>query len=142
MPRGGDRQVRTKSTAKPVSGPGKLSERTDMMTVSDPNVYGDRKDIESIKAGAPTAKAQPTPNIVQASAPQGKVKGLFDPTDYPNEPVTSGLSVGPGVTPEKTIAGKYDMVNQYMPYLEELAASADASPGLKAIVNYIKVSAQ
>lgn len=141
MPRGGARPVRTMTSAKPVSGPGKLAERTDMKTVSDPNVYGDRKRNEELMSGAPMAKSQPVP-AAKAAVPQRKVKGLFDPTDYPNEPVMSGVSVGAGMTPEKPIAGKYDMVNQYMPMLEELAADQNASPALKALVNYIKVSGQ
>ena len=45
---GGKRPVRTNSQAKPVSGPGALSQRTDMMTASDPNVYGDRKATEEL----------------------------------------------------------------------------------------------
>jgi len=89
---GGPRPVRTNSQPKPVSGPGALSQRTDMMTNSNPNVYGDRKITEELMAGAPMAKQQ------QVSKPT--VTDLFAPTQRPNEPVTAGNPMGAGVGPE------------------------------------------
>ena len=89
---GGKRPVRTKSQAKPVSGPGALSQRTDMVN-SDPNVYGDRKATQELMSSAPMAKAQPVPT----SPP---VTGLFAPTQRPNEPVTTGNPLGPGAGEE------------------------------------------
>jgi hypothetical protein len=89
---GGKRPVRTNSQPKPVSGPGALSQRTDMMTNSDPNVYGDRKATEELMAGAPMAKQQ------QVSKPS--ITDLFAPTQRPNEPVTAGNPMGAGVGPE------------------------------------------
>ena len=89
---GGKRPVRTKTQAKPVSGPGALSQRTDMVN-SDPNVYGDRKATQEIMSGAPMAKAQSVP----APAP---ITSLFAPTERPNEPVTTGNPLGPGAGPE------------------------------------------
>ena len=89
---GGPRPVRTNSQAKPVSGPGALSQRTDMMTNSNPNVYGDRKATEEIMSGAPMAKQQPV-----KSSP---LTELFAPTAKPNEPVTTGNPLGAGAGPE------------------------------------------
>ena len=89
---GGNRPVRTNTQAKPVSGPGALSQRTDMVN-SDPNVYGDRKATQEIMSGAPMAKAQPVPT-------PRPVVGLFDPTQKPNEPVTTGNPMGEGAGPE------------------------------------------
>jgi hypothetical protein len=89
---GGPRTQRTNTQAKPVSGPGALSQRTDMVN-SDPNVYGDRKATQEIMSGAPMAKAQPV------STPR-PVVGLFDPTQNPNEPVTTGNPMGEGAGPE------------------------------------------
>jgi hypothetical protein len=86
---GGKRPVRTNTQAKPVSGPGALSQRTDMMTASNPNVYGDRKATEELMAGAPMERQQPLP----ASPP---LVGLFDPSTRPNDPVTTGNPLGPG----------------------------------------------
>jgi hypothetical protein len=90
---GGKRPVRTNSQAKPVSGPGALSQRTDMMTNSDPNVYGDRKATEQLMSSAPMAKAQPMPTA-------SPITGLFETTQNPNEPVTTGNPMGPGAGPE------------------------------------------
>jgi hypothetical protein len=89
---GGKRPVRTNSQAKPVSGPGKLSQRTDMVP-SDPNVYGDRKAMQETMSGAPMAKTAPMPTTQP-------ITGLFDPTQRPNEPVTTGNPMGPGPGPE------------------------------------------
>jgi hypothetical protein len=89
---GGKRPVRTNSQAKPVSGPGKLSQRTDMVP-SDPNVYGDRKAMQETMSGAPMAQAAP---VAKASP----ITGLFDPTERPNEPVTTGNPMGEGPGPE------------------------------------------
>jgi len=89
---GGPRTQRTNTQAKPVSGPGALSQRTDMVN-SDPNVYGDRKETKEIMSGAPMAKAQPVPT-------PRPVVGLFDPTQKPNEPVTTGNPMGEGAGPE------------------------------------------
>lgn len=85
---GGKRPVRTNSQAKPVSGPGKLSQRTDMIP-SNPNVYGDRKAMQETMSGAPMAKAAPMPT-------PSPVVGLFEPTNRPDEPVTAGNPMGPG----------------------------------------------
>ena len=88
---GGRRPVRTNSQAKPVSGPGRLSQRTDMVN-SDPNVYGDRKATQELMSSAPMAKAEAMPTT--------PVTGLFAPTERPNEPVTTGSPLGPGAGPE------------------------------------------
>ena len=88
---GGRRPVRTNSQAKPVSGPGRLSQRTDMVN-SDPNVYGDRKATQELMSSAPMAKAE--------AMPATPVTGLFAPTERPNEPVTTGSPLGAGAGPE------------------------------------------
>jgi hypothetical protein len=89
---GGKRPVRTKTQAKPVSGPGALSQRTDMMTASDPNVYGDRKATEDLMSGAPMAKR---PRAVQPN-----VTTMFAPSEFPDEAVTAGNPMGAGPGPE------------------------------------------
>jgi hypothetical protein len=64
-----------------------------MMTNSDPNVYGDRKATEQLMSSAPMAKAQPMPTA-------SPITGLFETTQNPNEPVTTGNPMGPGAGPE------------------------------------------
>jgi hypothetical protein len=88
-----------------VSGPSKFSVRTDLPPSEN---YGDRKAMQEIIAGAPTAR---TPDVrglptgqVQAAAragmPQGELTPLFAPSQRPGEEITTGVAVGPGAGPE------------------------------------------
>ena len=108
-----------------VSGPGKFSVRTDLPASEN---YGDRKAMQEVIAGAPTAR---TPDVrglptgqVQAAAqaaPQAPITELYAPTQRPNEPITSGVAVGPGPGPE--VMGYNgqseklsDILSQMLPY--------------------------
>lgn len=92
MPSGGKREYRTNTEAKPVSGPGRLSQRTDM--IPSGGAYGERKAmVEQIAAGNRAIPEQP-------STPAPKVTGLFAPTEMPQEPVTTGNPLGAGAGPE------------------------------------------
>jgi hypothetical protein len=108
-----------------VSGPGKFSVRTDLPASQN---YGDRKAMAEQIAGAPTAR---TPDVrglptgqVQAAAqaaPQAPITELYAPTTRPDEPVTSGIAVGPGPGPE--VMGYNgqseklsDILSQMLPY--------------------------
>jgi hypothetical protein len=108
-----------------VSGPGKFSVRTDLPASQN---YGDRKAMQEQIAGAPTARTAdvrglPTGQVQAAAqaAPQAPVTELFAPTQRPNEPVTSGVAVGPGPGPEVMgYAGQSeklsDILSQMLPY--------------------------
>jgi hypothetical protein len=108
-----------------VSGPGKFSVRTDLPASQN---YGDRKAMAEQIAGAPTAR---TPDVrglptgqVQAAAqaaPQAPITELYAPTQRPDEPITSGVAVGPGPGPE--VMGYNgqseklsDILSQMLPY--------------------------
>jgi len=108
-----------------VSGPGKFSVRTDLPASQN---YGDRLAMQEQIAGAPTAR---TPDVrglptgqVQAAAqaaPQPPITELYAPTQRPNEPITSGVAVGPGPGPEVMgYAGQSeklsDILSQMLPY--------------------------
>jgi hypothetical protein len=140
----------------PVSGPGKLSRRTDggpssksaiqgMREMSGGGKYGERKALEEAQSGAPMA-GNPVmgvaPAIPSAAPVGGPVTGLFDPTQRPNEPVTAGLSVGPGETPAPKMVGNYDMIMKYMPALELMSSQEDAPESFRALVKYVKVTAE
>lgn len=108
-----------------VSGPGKFSVRTDLPASQN---YGDRKAMQEQIAGAPTARTAdvrglPTGQVQAAAqaAPQPPVIELFAPTQRPNEPITSGVAVGPGPGPEVMgYAGQSeklsDILSQMLPY--------------------------
>lgn len=108
-----------------VSGPGKFSVRTDLPASQN---YGDRLAMQEQIAGAPTARTPdvrglPTGQVRAAAqaAPQPPVTELFAPTQRPNEPITSGVAVGPGPGPEVMgYAGQSeklsDILSQMLPY--------------------------
>ena len=124
MPKGGARPVRTNSENKAVSGPGSLSERTDMQPLSAGQVP--QSQIPSVPAKNLQSKTvQPVTN-------------LFAPTERPDEPVTAGAPVGLGRTPEP--ATQYGMIQKYMPQLESLAAKEDAPESFKIFLGLVKSS--
>ena len=108
-----------------VSGPGKFSVRTDLPASQN---YGDRKAMQEQIAGAPTARTAdvrglPTGQVQAAAqaAPQPPITELYAPTQRPNEPITSGVAVGPGPGPE--VMGYNgqsdklsDILSQMLPY--------------------------
>jgi hypothetical protein len=108
-----------------VSGPGKFSVRTDLPASQN---YGDRKAMQEQIAGAPTARTAdvrglPTGEVQAAAqaAPQVPVTELYAPTQRPDEPITSGVAVGPGPGPEVMgYAGQSeklsDILSQMLPY--------------------------
>jgi hypothetical protein len=87
-----------------VSGPGKFSVREDLPPSEN---YGDRKAMQEIIAGAPTARTPdvrglPTGEVRAAaqSAPQEELTPLFAPSQRPGEPITTGIPMGAGAGPE------------------------------------------
>lgn len=90
---------RTPANPAPVSGPGALSRRTDGGPTSQPPMvanggpYGSRQDMEGIQSGAPLAGAPAGPSPADM-IPMGA------PSQNPEEPVTAGAALGPGIGPE------------------------------------------
>lgn len=100
----------------PVSGPGKYSRRTDggpaqvMSTIPD-QPYGDQTQQMNEQRIAPMAGQEPLPTPAPVSAPAPDTSappaaspysgGAFNaPSTRPNEPVTTGVPIGPGPGPE------------------------------------------
>jgi hypothetical protein len=97
MPRGGYRQP---ANPAPTSGPGALSQRTDGgategLSKPQPKAvytglpYGDNKAVNDQQSGADIAGSG-VPNMPIPIVP------LNAPTQRPNEPVTTGINMGPG----------------------------------------------
>lgn len=82
-----------------VSGPGKYAVRTDNLQMGSTS-YGEGVETSAIKSGAPlsrTPNQRPMPaNKVRSAATQGSVTGLYDPTQRPDSPVTTGIDMGAG----------------------------------------------
>ncbi len=129
-----------------VSGPGKFSKRTDGLSFQSTE-YGSGVANAAAKAGAPLAKTadvRPTSRSEMGMAPSQleRVTPLYAPTERPDEPITSGIAMGPGAGPEilginnnlDTQEDKDRMIS-YLPALEVVAASPNSS---QAFRNYVR----
>jgi hypothetical protein len=112
MPRGGKR---TPPARTPPGGPGQFSRRTDGQQIATPGLAGSPDlqfgDIEKLRGSMkmnplPAGTPQPRPNPVQrrptgAPTSQGGIPPhLLDMPPEGPQPMTQGLSVGPGAGPE------------------------------------------
>lgn len=123
----------------PVSGPGALSQRTDggpgqtPMQLPDA-AYGEQAAFQEIQAGAPMAE-QPAP----------MPPGLMGPTARPEEPVTTGVPVGPGSntlrTPPSVMQQDMQAIAKYLPQFERMAALEDTPESFRIFVRYLRGSA-
>ena len=85
---------------------------------------------QQVSVAAPQAPAQAVPTTVSEQLPQqaaypGELRFLH-PTDYPNEPTTSGIDMGPGVGSEALFTTRPAIANM----LGALANSPNASATL------------
>lgn len=76
-----------------VSGPGSLSARTDGSAVNPPPL--DRQASPQVVQG----QVVPPSGGGGGASPRDAIPGLMDDSNRPDEPVTSGVSVGPGIGP-------------------------------------------
>lgn len=98
--------------ARPIAGPGKYAQRTDLSQPAPPQgryvpgglPYGDRQRLEQAQqiAPAPARRAQPQAPARGQVPPQipSLAQILARPTERPTEPPTAGLPGGPGPGPE------------------------------------------
>ena len=102
------------------SGPGKFSTRTDLPPSKE---YGERKATQEIIEGAPTAttRGSADPQLGRPRTTLPEITPLFAPTQRPEEPITTGIALGPGAGPE--VMGKNlskarlsDSLAQMLPY--------------------------
>lgn len=125
----------------PVSGPGALSQRTDggpgdrqaMRELPDA-AYGEQKANLEIQGGAPMAAA-PAPQAIPLGAPSQR----------PDEPVTAGNPLGPGVGPEaagidqrSTVQKDAAALAPFIPLLEFAAQLPDATESTRAVLRRLK----
>ena len=82
-----------------VSGPGPYAKREDLAYKSQS--YGDGVAYDAAKSGAPLATAPKNPKLSEApvvpTGDAGPITSLYAPTERPNEPITAGIDMGPGV---------------------------------------------
>jgi hypothetical protein len=132
MARGGYRKP---ANPAPVSGPGKLSRRTDgAQPVMDMTggKYGESKALREMQSAAPMAQEIPTEMSTPMQMPQ--VTGLLAPTERPAEPVTAGMPFGPGINsvPNATLPNTTSLRNTF-----ERILAIDSDPDVEAVYNYL-----
>jgi len=86
-----------------VSGPGKFSKRTDGLSFQSTE-YGSGVENAANKAGAPLARTADvrgaTNTEIRQAVDQTPITPLYAPSQRPEEPVTTGIALGPGAGPE------------------------------------------
>jgi hypothetical protein len=108
--------------------------------------YGEGVETAAIKGGAPMAK---TPDVRPASAAgvreaaMSPVTPLYAETQRPEEPITTGISMGPGAGPEALMMNQAaqrdkDIVAKYRPILETMAAMPDTPESFRIFVRYVQ----
>jgi hypothetical protein len=106
--------------------------------------YGENQALSQQQAGAPMAKA-PSPTAAAPSMASNlpQVTPINAPSERPDEPVTTGIAMGPGAGPEAlTLPGAGDTnedkqrLLSYLPALEVAAQSPNSS---QAFRNYVRV---
>jgi hypothetical protein len=107
-----------------VSGPGPYAKRTDLEYKSES--YGDGVAYDAAKSGAPLERAPKSPMLSEAPQVQAEVTtsapvGLFEPTQRPDEPITTGIDVGAGAGSEilgvaRTTEKLSDTLAKLLPY--------------------------
>lgn len=132
---------RTPRDPAPVSGPGALSARTDggpgqPVRVAPGGEYGSRQEMEAIQGGAVMAdggQQQPAPRPTPLGAP----------TARPEEPITAGVDVGPGM--DSVAAGiqtPYEITNEklrpILHSLETMANLSSSNPEFRTFVRNMK----
>lgn len=147
-PRGGYRQP---THPAPVSGPGRLSRRTDggpsqpVRSIPNPD-YGEQATFRADQQAAPMAStpgADAGSGIPVTPADLSQVVGLNAPSSRPGEPVTAGADAGPGPGSEILgIGGGNDPGVQYLrdnlPALEQMADMPMASDAFRQFVRRIR----
>ena len=112
--------------------------------------YGEGVETAAIKSGAPLAR---TPDVrglpaseVRAAA-QESVTPLFAPSQRPDEPITSGIAMGPGPGPEALgISASEDTEEDrirllsYLPALEAAALDPNSSQAFRNYVRLIRAN--
>jgi hypothetical protein len=106
--------------------PGKAySNRTDLMSNYD-------QQAASPAAGGIQAPAMPM--VTPDDSPN-----LTDPTQYPDEPITAGLSIGPGPGPERdTRLDETQQLRRFLPLIGMYIDRPDTPDSVRALFRYIK----
>ena len=134
---------REPSNPAPVSGPGKLSQRTDGQPIMDApgGEYGDRQELRALQSQAPLA-AGPQQGSPAGGIDLSSIVPLGAPSAQPDTPVTAGADAGAGpgsdalgLPDNKSADAQY--LAKWLPAYIAQASRDDAPPGLVAYVKKI-----
>lgn len=124
------------------AGPGKYAVRTDMLTMPSAS-YGEGVETAAIATGAPKAKTRGIADNV-GGRPSNPVIGLNEPTQRPNEPITTGIDMGPGAGSEALMVNQVPddtnfraNINAYIPVLSYVAGLPNTSPETRKAIRQI-----
>jgi len=130
---------RTPANPAAVSPPGALSQRTDGGATQAPQVaaggaYGERSEMLGLQAGSPLAGG----GMTRASLPP-----IDAPSARPEEPVTAGAPLGPGIGPKAAgIQSDAEVTNEklrpLMRSLELMANLPGSNPETRTLVRNLK----
>ncbi len=83
------------------SGPGKFSARTDGMNIPSA-YYGEGVETQAIKQAVDMSRTRGAadPKIGRPANPMPEVTPLYAPSARPDEPITTGIDLGPGAGAE------------------------------------------
>ena len=140
--------MRTPRNPAPVSGPGRLSRRTDgvpQQTTTEMTGmgYGENADYNDIQSSAPLAATPPPARQRGASRqaqPQPQTVPLMAPTRRPTEPLTAGASFGPGPTVNPVQQEMMVRAQRRPTVVDTLnkIAPLDTTGRLQSVVNYLR----
>ena len=132
-----------------VSGPGSFSKRTDLEYQAP--AYGDATALQQQMAGAPLAKSPDVRGATNtavrqaaAQAAQAPVTPLYAPTQRPNEPITTGVNIGPGPGSEALMMRQPDDSNfraamqDYMPVIAYISSLPNTSPETRRALRQLR----
>lgn len=103
--------------------------------------YANRTDLISNydqAAASPAAGGFEPPPMTNSITPDD-IPNLDAPTQFPNEPITTGLSVGPGAGPQRdTRMVETAALQRYLPLLELYIDQPDTPNSVRSLFRYIR----
>lgn len=134
---------RAPSKPAAVSGPGRLSKRTDGQPIAQlPDAaYGEQKTYREQQKGARVAEASPMGGPMVPPVDMSRVTPLNAPSEFPGEAVTAGADAGLG--PGSSVLGRpadpsLENLVQMLPTLEIMASMPGASEGFRRFVRMVR----
>lgn len=134
-----------------VSGPGKFAARTDGKPGQQPvrpmtgGAYGENQELATLQGSAPMADSQgtPAPSQQRPQMQMPQVTGFGEPSQNPDEPVTSGSPTGEGPGLEALGAGptappEMAVLKKYLPLLEPVVNRPDMPDSVRQLYLFVR----